>query len=195
MNMSVLNMMNTKYVIAPGQNGQPTAQANPETLGAAWFVNALRFENGWLPVMNALNNFNPHDTAILEASDRNAVQQPQTDSAATIQLVRHDNEEIVYQSTASANGFAVFSEVYYDRGWKAYIDGKEVPIIRTNYVLRGLNVPAGKHEIRFVFKPASYYTGESVAMVVNILILLMLAFAAFKIYRESNRKVPSALPK
>lgn len=188
MNISVLNMLNTKYVITPGQNGQPQVQANPDALGAAWFVKAVRFENNWLGVMKAMDQFTPRDTAILEASSKAQVQQPQTDSAATIQLVRHDNEEMLYQSNAAAPGFAVFSEIYYDRGWKAYIDGKEVPIIRTNYVLRGLNVPAGKHDIRFAFEPTAYKTGESVSLVVNILILLLLAFAAFKVYQSSKKE-------
>lgn len=186
MNIAVLNMLNTKYIITPGQNGQPQVQVNPDALGAAWFVKAVRFENNWLGVMKAMDHFNPRDTAILEVGSKPLVQQPQTDSAATIQLIRHDNEEMLYRSHAAANGFAVFSEIFYDRGWKAYIDGKEVPIIRTNYVLRGLNVPAGQHEIRFAFKPAAYYTGETVSLAVNILILLFLAFAAFKIYRDSQ---------
>ncbi|OLY92651.1 membrane protein YfhO [Cnuella takakiae] len=188
MNIAVLNMLNTKYVITPGQNNQPQVQANPEALGAAWFVKAVRFENNWLGVMKAMDQFNPGDTAILEASSKAQVQQPQTDSAASIQLVRHDNEEMIYQSNAAANGFAVFSEIFYDRGWKAYIDGREVPIIRTNYVLRGLNVPAGKHDIRFAFEPTAYKTGESVSLVVNILILLFLLFAAFKVYQRSKKE-------
>ncbi len=195
MNVAVLNMLNTKYVIAPVQNGQPQVQVNSDALGAAWFVKTVQFQNNWLGVMNALNNFNPKETAVLEAGSRALVQQPGTDSAASIRLIRHENEEMLYQSNAAANGFAVFSEIYYDRGWKAFIDSKEVPIIRTNYVLRGLRVPAGQHEIRFVFHPASYYTGESVSLIANIIILLFLAFAAFKVYRERKQATAGAAPK
>jgi hypothetical protein len=190
MTINVLNMLNTKYIITPNQQtGQPVAQTNPQALGAAWFVKAIRYEKGWLNVMNALYNFNPKDTAILEASSQGMITMPQQqDSAATIRLIYNNNDEAVYQSNSSVNQFAVFSEIFYDRGWKAYIDGKEVPIIRTDYVLRGLNVPAGKHEIKFEFRPQSYYTGESISFFVNILILLFLVFAGFQVYRSTKKK-------
>jgi hypothetical protein len=190
MNINVLNMLNTKYVITSNQqNGQPVAQTNPDALGAVWFVKGIRFEKGWLNVMNALNNFNPRDTAILEASSQNMITVPQQqDSAATIQLINNENDVAIYQSNSSANQFAVFSEIFYDRGWKAYIDGKEVPIIRTNYVLRGFNVPAGKHEIKFEFKPESYYTGERISLFVNIAILIFFVIAGIQIYRKERSK-------
>lgn len=186
MNIQVLNMLNTRYVITPGQDGQPQVQPNPAAMGAAWFVPSVRFEKGWLAVMKGLDNFDPKQVAILEAGNAAQVQQPRTDSLASITLVRHDNEEMLYRSQSAAPGFAVFSEIYYDRGWKAYVDGKEVPIVRTNYVLRGLNLPAGQHDIRFVFEPRSYQLGETISMVVNILVLLFLAFAAFKIFRNNS---------
>jgi hypothetical protein len=190
MNFSVLNMLNTKYIIfGDQQSGQPVTQQNPQALGAAWFVDAVRFAPDGIGVMNALDNFNPQDTAIVAVSDQDKVTLPApADSAATIQLVRNTNDEVLYRSNNAANGFGVFSEIFYDRGWKAYIDNKETPIIRTNYVLRGLNIPAGQHEIRFEFKPASYYTGETIALIASIVIWLLLLGAAFQIYRR-NKKV------
>ncbi|MDQ3846901.1 MAG: YfhO family protein, partial [Bacteroidota bacterium] len=172
MNLAVLNMLNTKYVIVGNQqNGQPTVQQNPDALGHAWFVKTIRYEPDAMSVMKALDNFNPRDTAILFSADKNLINAaPATDSIGTIQLISNTNDDAVYQSNSSANGLAVFSEIFYDRGWKAYIDGKESPIIRTNYVLRGLSIPAGRHEIKFSFRPASYYTGERIAMIANILI-------------------------
>lgn len=186
MNFSVLNMLNTKYIITGDQQtGQPIAQQNPEALGAAWFVKSVRFAPDGIGVMNALDHFSPRDTAIIAVSDQNRVTPPAgSDSAATITLVRNTNDEVIYRSNNAANGFGVFSEIFYDRGWKAYIDNKETPIIRTNYVLRGLNIPAGQHEIRFVFHPASYYTGETVSLITNLVILLVLLVAAFQIYRH-----------
>jgi hypothetical protein len=194
MNFAVLNMLNTKYIIfGDQQSGQPMAQQNPQALGAAWFVNAVRFAPDGIGVMNALDNFNPQDTAIVAQSDQSKVTIPAaTDSAATIQLLRNTNDEVVYRSTNAANGFGVFSEIFYDRGWKAYIDNKETPIIRTNYVLRGLNIPAGQHEIRFEFKPVSYYTGETIALVASIIIWLLLLAAAFQIYRHNKKVVVKA---
>jgi hypothetical protein len=188
MNVSVLHMLNTKYVITPGQDGQPQVQANPEALGHAWFVPNVQFQQGWLPVMKALDNFNPRQTAILEAESKALVPQPQADSTATISLLQHDNELMVYQSKSSAPGFGVFSEIYYDRGWKAFIDGKEAPIVRTNYVLRGLSIPAGTHEIRFVFEPQSYKTGELVSLVANIATFILMIGAIVLYFRNRKTK-------
>ena len=87
---------------------------------------------------------------------------------------------MTYHSTSSGPRFAVFSEVYYDRGWHAYVDGNEVPILRTNYVLRGLALPAGQHNIDFVFHPTSYFTGRVIQIVASIILLALLAFAGWK---------------
>ncbi|HUC80403.1 MAG TPA: YfhO family protein [Flavisolibacter sp.] len=183
--LPVYNMLNTKYVIQRDQQGKDQVIQNPEALGAAWFVKAVRFEETPAAVMNALNNFNPADTAVVFTKDKSLVTSvSQTDSAASIRLVRNINDEVVYQSNSSANGFAVFSEVFYDKGWKAYVDGKETPIVRTNYVLRGLSLPAGQHEIRFVFHPSSYYTGQTISTVASILVFLALFAAAFQVYRS-----------
>lgn len=182
----ILNMLNVKYILYSGEQGQDAASINTQNLGPAWFVKAVRFEPAPQAVMNALSNFNPKDTAIVFAKDQQLVKAGPVDSAANIQLIRNYNDSIVYRSNSSASGFGVFSEVYYDLGWKAYIDGNEVPIIRTNYVLRGLSIPAGQHEIRFVFKPSSFYTGQTVAMVAGIIVWLLIIGAAIQTYRASK---------
>lgn len=190
--LPVYNMLNTKYIIQKDQQGQDQVIPNPEALGAAWFVKGLRFENGPAAVMNALSNFNPRDTAVLFAADK--AQVPATlasDSAGSIQLLYNNNDEVSYRSNAAAPGFAVFSEVFYNKGWKALIDGKESPIIRTNYVLRGLMVPAGQHQIQFVFHPASYYTGQTLTLVASIVILLALLAAAWFTFRPGRNAVPA----
>lgn len=188
-NLNVVNMLNTKYVITQNpQTGEPVAQQNPAALGAAWFVKGVRFEKNGLPIMNALNTFDPATEAIVAEEDKKLVTAG-GEVNGTIQLVENKNDEITYQSNATGNGFAVFSEIFYDRGWKAYIDGKETPIIRTNYALRGLNIPAGNHQIRFEFKPQSYYTGERVAMIAGLLIWVFILLAAFQIYRNYKKKV------
>ena len=185
--LPVINMLNTKYVIQADAQGAGAVVTNPDALGAAWFVKAVRYENTPEAVMNALTNFAPRDTAILFAADQKLVTaQPQPDSAATIRNYKNDNDLITCESLSSANGFAVFSEIFYDAGWKAYIDEKETPIIRTNYVLRGLNVPAGNHQIRFEFKPQSYYTGERVAQIAGILIFVLLGIAAWQMYKTGR---------
>jgi hypothetical protein len=187
--LASVNMLNTKYVIQADQQGKEQIITNPDALGHAWFVKAVRYENSARNVMDALTNFNPRDTAILFSSSQSQVQNIQpADSAAHISLVFNDNDVAFYKSNSTTNSFAVFSEVYYDKGWKAYVDGKETPIVRTNYVLRGIVIPAGQHEIKFEFRPGSYYTGETIAMVAGMLIFLALIAAAFQLYRKRETK-------
>lgn len=188
--LPVFNMLNTKYVIQKDQQGQDQVIPNPGNLGAAWFVNSVRFENGPREVMDALSNFSPADTAILFAKDKSLLPASlQVDSSATIRLLRNDNDVVTYQSNAAGTGFAVFSEIFYDKGWKAYIDEKETPIIRTNYVLRGLVVPAGQHTIRFEFRPTAFYTGQAITQIAAALILLALIAAAYFVYRNNRKQV------
>jgi hypothetical protein len=184
----VVNMLNVKYIILPMQQGD-SAVINPAALGDAWFVKGVRYEESPQAVMNALSNFNPKDTAIVFAKDKDLVAYtPAADSSASIRLLKNDNDEVTYASNAAANRFAVFSEIFYDRGWKAYIDGKEAPIVRTDYALRGLSVPVGQHTIRFVFHPASFYTGEKLALVAGILAWLLVIGAAVQTYRRRTGK-------
>ena len=189
--LPVIDMLNTKYIITSAQqNGQGLmVQANPEALGACWFVHTLAYKKGPAEVMKALTNFNPKDTAVLEeASKKDLTANPVKDSAAFIKLVYNDNDIIEYQSSSKSNEFAVFSEIYYDGGWVAKIDGKETPIIRTNYVLRGLQVPAGNHKIVFEFKPVSFYNSTKAAIGASALIWLLLIGAAVSTWRGSKKE-------
>jgi uncharacterized membrane protein YfhO len=105
-----------------------------------------------------------------------------------ISLVKNDNDEMIYQSTTKHERFAVFSEVYYDKGWQAFIDGTVTPIIRTNYALRGLSVPAGRHTIRMVFHPRCYYLGKSIQSVAGILTLLLISISLISgVYAKFKR--------
>jgi hypothetical protein len=184
-NLSAINMLNTKYIIQSDQSGQASVYTNPDALGAAWFVNDVRFENSPSAVMQALNNFNPRDTAILFEKDKQLIKNSVgRDSAAFIQLIKNDNDEITYRSNSNSDKFAVFSEIFYNKGWKAFIDDKEAPIVRTNYVLRGLSIPAGQHNIKFIFHPGSYYTGKSISLIAGIMVLLSLLAAAFFTYKK-----------
>lgn len=189
-NMAVYNMLNTKYFIVPDrQNGQPQAQQNPGALGPCWLVKTVTFVDGPAAAMKALDNFNPLDTAVVEDSFKGDVPfAPQHDSAATIQLLKNDNDLIWYRSSSTTNEFAVFSEIYYNRGWRAYIDGIETPIVKTDYLLRGLPLKPGNHEIRFEFHPNAYFTGLKIAGVGSVLTLLLLAGA---IAADVRKKKPA----
>lgn len=189
-NIEVLNMLNAEYfIMTDRQSGQKIAQQNPGALGPVWFVKYIRYVNTPQEEMNAISNFNPADTAIVQNAYKASIPfAPQWDSAASISLVKNNNDQITYKSSAAANQFAVFSEVYYKAGWKATIDGKAAPIVKVNYALRGLAVPSGEHNIEFKFEPDGYYTGRSITTVATIVILLLLAFGIFTEWRE-RRKV------
>lgn len=189
-NKQVLDMLNMKYVITQNpQNGQPALQVNQDALGNVWFVKHISYANEPIGVMRAMDHFNPKDTAIVESSAKKDIAfEPVADSTAAIHLVKNENDFIEYASNASSNQFAVFSEIYYNRGWKAYIDDKESPIIQTNYVLRGLAVPSGKHRITFEFKPAAYYQSKKTATVASGLIWLLIIGAIVSGFKKQSQK-------
>jgi len=167
-NLGVLDMLNAKYFIVPGQNNQPMVQVNPNALGPCWFVHNIHYAKDPLAAMKALDNINAKDTVIIEEAYKTLIPfSPVADSMASIKMVQNDNDFVTYTSTSKTNQFAVFSEVYYDRGWKAYVDDKETPIVKVDYLLRGLPLPAGNHLIRFEFKPASYYESLTIAIVAS----------------------------
>jgi len=187
-NTYVLDMLNVKYFIQKEENGQTTAyEKNNGALGNCWLVKSVQYVKDANAEMNALGNFNPKDTAIVQEIFKSSIPfEPVADSSATISLVKNDNDVINYSFNAASNQFAVFSEVYYKSGWKAYIDGKEAPIVKVNYVLRGLAVPAGKHDIKFGFKPQGYYKGKSLTSIFSIVLIVILAAGIFMEWR--NRK-------
>jgi hypothetical protein len=186
-NPAVLNMLNTKYAIVADSSNRPVVQRNPGALGHAWLVKDIRWVKSPREEMLALDNFNPADTAIVQESFKASVPvAPKWDSTATIQLTQFDNDKLNYASKASTDQFAVFSEVYYDRGWKAFIDGKETPIVKVNYVLRGLAIPAGSHAIEFRFEPHSYSQGRQTTNAAQFALVLLLAVGIFMEWRRNK---------
>jgi len=176
--MPVINMLNTKYIFQPTPDGHDSVSLNSSALGPAWFVSSVKYAGSPREVMDALTSLDTKDTAVLFSNDRVTVG-PATPSD-TINLTKADNDEMVYESrsTGSRYRFAVFSEIFYNRGWHAYIDNQETPIIRTNYVLRGMAIPPGHHTIRFDFHPSSYYSGMTLQLLAGIAMVLLLLSAA-----------------
>jgi hypothetical protein len=189
LNPSVLNMLDTKYLLAP-EGQQPntfTVQRNDSALGACWFVKNIRYVNGAAEEMKALDNFNPAETVIVDNSFKNIAGTASTsDNTSSIRLVSNDNDDIKYTSQSNGAQFAVFSEVYYPEGWTAYIDGKATPFCKVNYVLRGLSVPAGKHNIEFKFHPSSYYTGQTLIYIGNAILWLCIIGTIFWYWKRSK---------
>lgn len=184
----VMNMLNTKYIIAQDpQSGTPALVPNPEAYGPCWLVKNVRVVNNSLEEFQAIGNTNLRDTAIVESSFSKLVTQPQPDSASTIRMTAYDNDEISYEVNANGPQFAVFSEIYYPLGWNAYLDGKKTEYCKTNYILRGMSVPAGKHTIKFVFDPASVKSGNSISFIASILILVIFLGGLFMHFRYESR--------
>ncbi|HEY4060427.1 MAG TPA: YfhO family protein [Puia sp.] len=187
----VIDMLNTKYVIRPVSPGRDSVYRNDAALGPVWFVRKVRYEATPQAVMNGLTRFHPKDTAILFAADSGRVSyDPHGDPSGSIRLLKNDNDEITYLSQALSRRFAVFSEIYYDRGWHAWVDDHEVPILRTNYVLRGITVPPGRHIIRMAFRPFSYYLGRQMQWMASLIFLLMLAGAVIVYLQEKDQWPP-----
>jgi hypothetical protein len=192
-NMAVLNMLDTRYFIVPPQQGtqgqQPVVQKNPDALGAAWFVKQIVYKSTPADILNAITNFNPKDTAIVLQSDQAKISaQPAFDSTATINLVKYDNDAIQYKTNTKSPQFAVLSEVYYPAGWDAYIDEKKTDYVQTNYVLRGMVVPAGEHTIDFRFEPSIIRTTQTVAYAANALFWLSIIVSMVLFWRKKSRR-------
>lgn len=180
-NMQVLNMLNVKYILMRNEKGQVQPMQNEDALGNAWFVEKITAKNTNDEVMQSLSDFEPKTEAIALAKDIENLtfKQSIVDSTATISLKSYQPNKLVYETDNQKGGFAVFSEIHYPHGWTAALDGQEVPHYRVDYLLRGMEVPAGKHTITFEFQPEVVTTGTKIALAGNILLILWIlgAFA------------------
>ena len=144
--------------------------------------------------MTLLGQVNPKDTALVQQQFKSAIPfMPSPDSAASIQLVKNDNDVVTYRSNAATNQFAVFSEIYYKDGWRALVDGKETPIAKVNYVLRGLALPAGQHNIEFRFEPQGFYTGKTLTNIFSLVLLLLVAADVFMEWKKRKNQGPAVI--
>ena len=188
-NMEVFDMLNTKYFIVPNpQTGKPMAQLNPGAFGNCWLVSGIKYVTNADEEMAALDRTDLKDTAVVENKFKAQIKQsPAPDSSAFIKLKQNLNDKIDYTFHSSTPQFAVFSEIYYPRGWNVFIDGKEADYVKTDYVLRGMYVPAGDHEIEFRFEPKSYTNGRLISIIANLLvILIVIATIVFYIKRKNK---------
>lgn len=182
--MNTLNMLNTRYII---YNTEAPPLVNKHELGNAWFVNELKMVSNADEEISAVSDFNPANEAVVDVRFNHLIEglKLTTDSAANISLSEYRANYLKYTSTASVEQLAVFSEIYYDKGWQAYIDGQEAPHFRANYILRSMRIPAGNHTIEFKFHPKSYFLGEKVSLACSLLLILMLLGTG---YREWKKK-------
>jgi hypothetical protein len=179
-NPAVINMLNTKYVI----NRQGQVQQNPAALGNSWFVDSVNIVANADDEIAALDGFNPSNTAIVDTRFSEQIINELDNSNANITLLEYKPNYLKYNSNSLKKGIAIFSEVYYDKGWNAYVDGDLKPHFRANYVLRGMQIPKGNHIIEFKFEPLTYNMGENISLASSVILLLLLTFVSVREIRN-----------
>jgi hypothetical protein len=188
-NFEILNMLNTKYIIQQNpQTGKMMAIQNPDAAGNAWFVNRVEIVEDADAEMAALDDIRVKEYAVMDAryKDQLSTTTWSSDSTASIRLTSYAANKLVFESNRSSDGFAVFSDTYYQPGWNSYIDNDAVDHLRVNYVLRGMEIPAGKHEIVFEFKPEVIAKGNTIAYASSALLLLLIVGVVIWEFRKSQ---------
>lgn len=176
--LNALNMLNTRYMIL---NPDAAPLQNRFALGNAWFVDKTVIVENANEELAGIKTFSPSDEAIVDKrfagmTQNNITTESQSD---TIFLTSYKPDNIRYSSRLSSERTAVFSEIYYPRGWKAFIDEKPAEHFRADYVLRAMVIPAGEHEITFMFEPEEYKLGNNVALASSVVLFLLLAYSLF----------------
>jgi hypothetical protein len=183
---SVINMLNAKYVI---YNSEAPPLVNPHALGNAWFAEKPVMVDDANMELSAVNTIDPSKEAAIDVRFKDQIKCSLYPITANdkIELVSYKPNELEYKYTAEGERLAVFSEIYYPAGWKCYIDGKESSYFRTNYVLRGMILPGGTHQVKFIFKPASYFIGNKVSLASSILLFLLTAGYFISAYIKKSK--------
>ena len=181
----VLNMLNTRYFIFPLQGGQTVPLKNPFALGNAWFVNEVEYVNNANEEIAAIHGLDPIQKAIVDKKFEAQVKPMPADSTATISLLAYEPNYLKYEINSEKGGTVVFSEIYYP-GWQSTIDGEEAPHGRANYILRAMNVPAGKHVVEFKFDPTSLHVTENIAFI-SLGLLALLAIITIIMKFKKNK--------
>lgn len=176
----VLNMLNMKYVI---YNPEALPLKNEYANGNAWLVKDVQSVNSADEEMEKLNTSDLRTSAILDVG-KFQVSKTEFAGEGKVELVSYEPNNLVYKTNTKSDEFAVFSEVYYDKGWNAYLDGVKVPYVRANYILRAMEIPKGEHEIEFKFEPKAYFVGNKIALVSSILLVLLLLIGVGKSVRD-----------
>lgn len=187
-NQDVLDMLNTKYLIGGDGEGSLRIQNRRSAAGNVWIVNRVNFVQSAEDEMRALDAFNPKDVAIVHNDFQTLIDSTKIGASANseIKLVNYRPDHLVYEYSAPQSVIAVFSEIYYDKGWKAFVDGEEIPHFRANYVLRAAQLPGGNHRVEFKFEPRSYYVGENISLAASIVLVLVFGLAVWRERKGKN---------
>ena len=190
-NMEILNMLNVKYIIHTDTIGNPIPAKNPNANGNAWFVKNIKFVRTPDDEMKGLDKLDTKNVAIINQNEFDVQNITfAKDSLATINLVLYKPNHLKYISSNSNDGLAIFSEMYYKKGWNAYLDGKSVNHIRVDYVLRALQIPSGKHAVEFRFEPEVIQTGSTITLISSLgMFLLLVGGIYFERKKSLNLKL------
>ncbi|MFI3331789.1 MAG: YfhO family protein [Rikenellaceae bacterium] len=184
---NILDMLNTRYIISPNESGAPQLMVNDNALGAAWFVEQITTVGSPQEEIEALSYTNLQQSAIVDRDFE--VQSPATFGAAEIELVEYEPNYLKYQYNAETDAVAIFSEIYYPKGWSAYIDGVEAPYFRANYILRAMELPAGEHTVEWRFRAPRWSLIEGVTLTASLLILLSIVTLLIATIYERRQKI------
>jgi hypothetical protein len=191
-NMAVYDMFNTKYFITQDQKGLPIPQANPNAMGNAWFVKNIKLVNNADQEMAALDSIKPKETAFVDAQFKKQISgfTSNNDLAGNISLTSYHPNKVTYSFDSPVQQAVIFSEVYYkgNQDWISKIDGKEVQHFRANYLLRGMIVPAGKHNIEFSFEPKSVIKGQQYDKIFNYILFAFIGLFGLMYWKEKSVK-------
>ena len=190
-NIEILNMLNVKYIIQTDSTGASIPVQNPNANGNAWFVKDVLLVNKADNVMKELDKLDTKNVAVFNVHDygskfENARLKENFDDSGSIKLDVYKPNYLKYSSENTGNGLAVFSEIYYEKGWNAYLDGEKTEHFPVDYVLRAMRIPAGKHTIEFKFEPQVIETGSTITLVSSLGMLLLLVGG---VYFERKKRV------
>lgn len=188
---NVLNLLNAKYWVMGGPE-QPQAMPNPKANGNAWFVSDLKFVNTPDEEIKSIGVIDSKKTAVIASADKSYFNSKpvQADSSAFINLTKYQPNELEFKSQSKTPQLAVFSEIYYPHGWKMFVDEKEVPYIKADYLLRAVHVPAGNHNIRMVFEPEVIEKGKWLSLLCFGLFIALSAFGIFWMNKNKKKEQP-----
>ena len=181
--LPTINMLNTKYII---YNPNAAPIPNKYTLGNAWFVSDYRIVENADEEISSVRNLNPEQTVIVDKRFKNQLFKPLADNTANIFLLKYHPNHLTYKTNVKSDQIAVFSEIYYDKGWNVYIDGKPSKYFRADYVLRAMKIPAGEHIITFEFKPKSWSAGKLISLISSIILLIASLIMIFRIIKKTK---------
>ena len=191
-NDAVLDMLNTRYLIVPGDDGQPQAVRRATANGPAWFVEGIVAADTPQQEIDLLGSVDLKTTAVAAPADKAFAEEWQAGGQADTTLVRgialteYRPNYQKYEYTAPEESVAVFSEIFYDHGWTAYVDGEAMPGFRADYILRAMKLPAGRHTVEWRFRAPGWAAAEAVTLVSSLLILLGAAAALIYCFRKKK---------